>query len=487
MHVTLNITATSIRLLSVKGRQVEKWGSMPLAPGLVKDGFILQPKAVGATISALFKSTKVPKQRVITSLTGLSFTYRILNLPRTKSALLEEAIQRSARKEIPLPLEELYLSWQAIDGRHDELDFFVLGVPRNLIDAVVQTLAEAEVEPYIVDLKPLALARAANRGDALIVDLEPDCFDVVLVASGIPTVMHTITPRGEGANLEDNIRRLTDELSKTVKFYNSSHQENPLSPTTPLLLTGELATDATTSKLIQAEIEYPVESLVPPLEFPPALPAALYATNMGLALKKAPQKTVSKGEANGFHDINLNILSGKYRVRARPVPMRYILLPLALIVAIGLLFTLYQVKSQADAETIRLQTGLSTVSQELHQARLALNEAKQLDDTINEIVGDVGTLKQEHEYILSKRGDFTSNLELVTGALPPLTYFTSIEMDVDQITVEGETDYPSKVISYAEALGKQVGFSEVRIAKIDEVKTTGTETTAISFAIVISK
>ena len=186
MYVTLNISATNIRLLSVKGRQVKKWGNAPLAPRLVRDGLILQPKAVGATIDALFKSTKIPKKRAITSLTGLSFTYRFLSLPRMKPALLKEAIPRGARKEIPLPLEELYLSWQAIGGGHDELDFSVVGVPRNLIDAVVQTLAEAGVKPYIMDLKPLALARAASRGDALIVALEPDCFDIVLVANGMP-------------------------------------------------------------------------------------------------------------------------------------------------------------------------------------------------------------------------------------------------------------------------------------------------------------
>jgi len=98
MSVTLNISDTSIRLLSTKGRQVDKWGSVPLEPGLVKDGIILQPKAVGEAIDALFKSVKVPKGQVITSLTGLSFTYCILNLPRMKPDLLEEAILRGARK-----------------------------------------------------------------------------------------------------------------------------------------------------------------------------------------------------------------------------------------------------------------------------------------------------------------------------------------------------------------------------------------------------
>ena len=490
MYVTLNITATSIRLLSVKGRRVDKCGSTPLAPGLVKDGLILDPKAVGAAIDALFKTTKVPKERVITSLTGLSFTYRILSLPRMKPTLLEEAILRGARKEIPLPLEELYLSWQAIGGGHDELDFFVLGVPRNLIDALVQTLAEAGVRPYIMDVKPLALARAANREDALIVALEPDCFDIVLVANGIPAIMHTVTPKGEGASLEDNVRRLTDELSKTVKFYNSSHPENPFSPTTPLLLTGELSADAATSKLIQAETEYPVELLVPPLEFPPDLLVAIYATNMGLALKKVSQKTATR-----FRDINLNILSGKYKVKAKPLPIRSILLSLALIIAIGLLFPLYQVKSQAAAETVRLQTELSRVGQELRQVRLAFNEAKQAEDTINEIVTDKDTLKREHEYILSKGGDFANNLELVTDTLPSDAYFTSIEIGTDQIIVEGEADSPFSVIIYVTALEGQWGPSEVRIAEIDEsteIETTETETTEsesteVSFTIVISK
>ena len=491
MYVTLNISATSMRLLSVEGSRVKKWGDVSLAPELVRDGLILQPKAVGAVIDGLFESMKVPKERVIITLTGLSFTYRILSLPRMKPDLLEEAILRGAKKEIPLPLEELYLSWQAIGSKDDEIDFFVLGVPRNLIDAVVQTLEEAGIAPYIMGLKPLALARAANRGDALIVDLEPDCFDIVLVANGIPAIMHTITPRGEGADIEDNIRRLTDELSKTVKFYNSSHPENLLSPTTPLLLTGELSTNATTSKIIQAEIEYPVEPLVPPLEFPTDLPIALYATNMGLALKKVPRKQGLKGDATRFHDINLNILPGKKEARAFSVSIRNVLLTLALIIIIGLLSPLYLVKSQADAETVRLQAELSGVSQELRQARLAIDEAKQIEDTINEIAADVETLKQEHQYILSKEDDFASKLTLVTDALPSGAYFTYIEVGTDQITVKGEADSSFTVISYAMALESQGGFSEVRVAEIGESRSTEAETTEVEssgvfFTIVIS-
>jgi len=487
MYVTLNISATCIRLLSIKERQVKKWAGMPLAPGLVRDGVILQPKDLGAIINALFRSMKVSKERVITSLTGLSFTHRILSLPRMKPAFVEEAIQRAASKEMPLPLKELYLSWQAIDSSNDELDYYVFGVPKNLIDTVEQTLVEAGVKPYLMDLKPLALARAANREEALIVALEPDCYDIVLVTNGVPAIMRTITPRREGVSIEDNIRQLTDELSKTVEFYNSSHPEKPLSPSIPLLLTGELSADSATSQLIQAQMEYPTEPLVPPLEFSPYLPVALYTTNMGLALKKVPQKTATR-----FSDINLNILSGKQRGKAQLIPRRYVLLPLALMLAIGLLFPTYQLKSQASAETTHFRTELGKVSQELHQARLAINDveerANEIEHKINEIISAANNLKQEHQCILGKGGDFASNLKLVTGFLPAEAYFTSIEMDASQIIVEGEADSPFTTLNYAMALESQGGFSEVYIAEIDEsTETTEAGSTRVSFITVATK
>jgi Tfp pilus assembly protein PilN len=219
------------------------------------------------------------------------------------------------------------------------------------------------------------------------------------------------------------------------------------------------------------------------LAFPPHLLAAVYSTNIGLALKRVPHKA-----SPDFRDININILSGIYRAKTRPIPLRYILLPLALIMAVVPLFPLYQVKSQADTENLRLQTELSGVGQELRQARLALNEAKQIEDTINRIVADRETLEWEHQYILSKRGDFAHNLELVNHAFPSDAYFTSIEIGTGQITVEGEADKPFTVLIYTTALEGQGSFSEVRIAGIDEsTETKAGKSTGVSFTIVISK
>ena len=464
-YVTLNINAGDIRAFSMKGGRVKEWGSTPLAAGLVRDGLILQPSAVAEAIHLLFETMKIPKKRVIVSVTGLSFTYRILSLPEVAPELMDEAIQRAAKREMPLPVEDLYLSWQTIEKRDSESDFFVLGVPRNLVTAVVETLTGAGIKPYIMDLKPLALARAPAKNDAIVVSMEPECFDIVLSVNGTTEVMHAVTPKSKGATIKDHVRQMTDELSRTVKYYNSSHSDNTLSANTPLLLTGQLSTDSAIRELVQAETEYPVESLIPPLHFQPELPVALYATNMGLALRKTKA-------TNGFHDTQLNILAGTYRTKHVHISLKNLIPYFALAVIAGLLIPFFQFKSDAVAETVSLQSELSMATQELHLAEIALNRAAssetETEAVISGMTAVLEALRQEHVIMLAGAGDFAGNLGLITGLLPPLSSFTSVEMDRTYILMEGIVDSPFTVLNYAWALEAEA-FAGTRIAEIDEI------------------
>ncbi len=485
MSVALDISSTSIRALQMRGSRVKKWASAPLPSGLIRDGLIPDPDVVGQAIDSLFRSAKLPRKRVITCLTGLSFTYRIITLPRMEIRLIDEAIQRTARREMSLPLEDISLFWQIVARRRDELDFFVVAVPRNLVDAMVQSLTKARVRPHIMELKLLALARLANRARALIVDVEPDYYGVVLVANGIADVMTTVIPRGGRSTLEDNIRRLALEVTKTVKFYNTSHPENPLAPTTPLLLTGELAADATISQLLQGESGYSVAPLEPsPLKSPPDVPVGLYAAAIGLALKKVPGKAASQ-----YRDIVLNIFPPSCRAGPGRKILRYALVVAALVILVAPLFPLYQLKSEADVKTTALRNDLGKISQELRQARVSLIEAKQVEETIGKITADIENLRRMRLQVLAESSNLAKWLETVTDTMPTGATFTSVEVGDDQITVKGEADSAHTAVSYASTLESKGGFGEVRIVSIGEIKSKATplEGDKVSFNIEIKQ
>jgi hypothetical protein len=81
---------------------------------------------------------------------------------------------------------------------------------------------------------------------------------------------------------------------------------------------------------------------------------------------------------------------------------------------------------------------------------------------------------------------------LVTNAFRAKSYFTSVKIDTDQIIADGEADNSFTVVSYVIALKALGKFSEVRIVKIDESKSTGDSTTeagstGVFFEVVISK
>ena len=282
---TLNIETSSIRALVLNGKSIEWWGSAPLEPGIVRDGSVLEQQSLGQAIYGLLKGLKISREKMIVSLTGLHFTFRVLTVPKLKSDELDSAIRRTAQKEMPLPLEELYLTWQLLGFKGGKQDVFVLGVPREPVDLIIKALADVHIKPYIMDLKALALARIASRKEALVLDLEPDNFGITLVAEGSPTIMRTFIPRRGDMILEDNVRRLAGEIVRTVEFYNRDHTENPIAPDLPVFLTGELADNPDTSVIVQDEIEYPITPLLLPFAHDPTFPIASFAVNAGLALR----------------------------------------------------------------------------------------------------------------------------------------------------------------------------------------------------------
>ena len=456
--VTLNIETNDIRFLVSRGKRIVDWGSLPLPAGLVKQGLVVEPARVSSAIDTLFSEKKLPKSNVVAGLTGLRSVIRILTLPKLKKSLLEEAIQHEAEREMPVPLAELYLSRQLLGAEGSERRYLVLGVPRDLLDSEIRTLASAGIRPRNVSLKPLALARAANREEALIINLELDAFDLVAVVGGMPAAMRTVMLRGKEMAPEDVIGQVTDELSRTIAFHNSSHPEHPLGPATPVFLTGLLATDTTTSYLVKAAIENPIESLAPALECPPDLPLAQYAVNIGLALARTPARSVASIATARTRVVNPNVLPTKYATQT--LSLAHALYPIAAITLVVLALLMYQINSTSEADIAGIQDELDAVNQQL-------GTVSDVDDplaaSIDKAEAEAEQLNEQRVSILSAlaTSNLGSNLQQVLGALPRGVQLTSISETEDDISLDGSADNRHSVADYVVALERTGLFSEV--------------------------
>lgn len=484
---TLHIGSKTIKYMAFRDASAVAWGAEPLA-GAVKNGFILEPAVTGQQLKSLFASGKLPRDKIVYSLNGLPFSYRIFTLPEMDSSSLNEAITRMAKREMPLAPEDMYLSWRAYPAEKDVWQFLVTGVARRPVEALIRMSAEAGIKPSLMCLPHLSLTSLTDRQNAIIVDFEPDYSNITLVVQGVPVGMHTVPSSGSDASLQDMAGQLTRELTRMTGFFNDNHPANPILETTAILLTGELVNQPETTTLIQENTGYPVEILnqLPPgtLSVPPAVPFATFAVNISDALQ---EKVTAGHPAPGptpDRDINLtNIIEERASVKKPEVPWRRVIVGGVLAIGIIALAVAFLSQRQAEGKITQFKAELQQAKQELVQRQASAAQAKQTEDKINQIIASTQKIKQENQSIFSPR-DSVSELKSLTQSLPTATTFDTIDVNPNQINIKGITTSQERVVEYVRSLESSGIFTSASIIWIDRT-SLGNNIPGISFLITI--
>jgi type IV pilus assembly protein PilM len=282
---TIDFDGRTIRVLIARGTEVLHWSSTTVSGELMNQGLIGQPQAMAEQIPGLLGPDGAPRRSFVTSLTAHRATSKVLTLPKVKPKYLEEAVRRRAKQEMPLPMQETYLSWQVIGEQNGQLQVYAFAVPRNIIDRQVETLKAAGLKPRAMDLKPLALARVVNDPNCIVANLEDQGLGVVLVANGTPEILRSVPQTAEEAGPRERVEKLSQELNRTIQFYEEAHRGSPLPADTRVYATGLLLESQEIRELLAQRTPYPVELPKPPLNLPEDFPIASFSANLGLAMK----------------------------------------------------------------------------------------------------------------------------------------------------------------------------------------------------------
>jgi type IV pilus assembly protein PilM len=455
---TLFIRDTGINLLVMNGRHVEKWASLPLEPGLVSQGLIVDEAQVADRVRQVFKETGAQTNKVITALSGHDSLYRIITMPELPEAILPEAVKREAKRTIPTPLEEVYFSYQRLPSpTKGEGRIFLVTFPRNLVDALIRMLRQADVRPYILDLAPLALCRIPNEPRAIIVNARLEHLDVIVLADRLPQVIRRLSMSGEAESLEERLPLIAEEFNRTVAFYNSSHMEKPLDPTVPVFVCGDLAEAPETWQSVVGPAGYSVSPLPSPVESPEGFNPNEFMINIGLALKELQPV---KEEAN-FSLVNFNALPEVY------VPPRFsiarVLVPVGFVIGIGLIILLAILIQYTRADIGRLHSDVPAAETTVTQRQMEIA-------ALRAQIGSTGAIADElnNRIVTIERGNaiIDQDLHEIVTLAEGKVALGSVNRAGNSATVAGTASSEGKIFRYARDLRSGGRFSEVWISSI---------------------
>ena len=212
----LDVGTTAVRAVEVaidrpggrgrtgRGPTVTRVGEVPLPPGAVRDGEVVDSAAVGAAISELWRQTGLRSRDVRVGLTGSRVVVRVVAMPAMPDDELAGAIRFSAADHIPIPLDEAVLDHTVLEpappaepGGPPMVRVLIAATHRSALDGLLAAVSAGGLRAVAVDLVPFTLVRAfaepAEEPPAVLEDGPPPppalAEAIVSVGAGLTTVV----------------------------------------------------------------------------------------------------------------------------------------------------------------------------------------------------------------------------------------------------------------------------------------------------------
>jgi type IV pilus assembly protein PilM len=184
------------------GVAVERAAYAPLAPGVVRDGEVVDVDTLAGVLRGLFAEHKLGK-RVRLGVANQRIVMRTVDLPPlTDPKEIASAVQFQAQEHIPMPLEQAVLEHQTLgpvetaDGRRTRV--VLVAARRDMIERLLEASTRAGLRPHGIDLSAFAMIRALHRVDATGTTLYVNVGGItnIAIANGTTCLFTRVIPYG---------------------------------------------------------------------------------------------------------------------------------------------------------------------------------------------------------------------------------------------------------------------------------------------------
>ena len=285
----------------------------------------------------------------------------------------------------------------------------------------------------------MSLARAADRRQALIANVEEDSLDVVMVSEGVPQIIRTL-PFPPDVPVDGRGSYAGRVLSQTKSYFGSQISTAPLDGNTPLFLAGSGAWDPSLREQIEESVDSPIEEFAPPLEYPPHLPTSEYAVNLGLALRGSPRLAPREEDKDrGTQPLLINLVppTGSRIRTSRELGTGLV----GMAAGLAAIFLLFGQVADAAEETDRLRDQFTPIEQEVTTRRAELARLSTIEAAI-----------AEFHNLTEPWGQVTETLAFVQASVGEGITLTRVGVLPKNVEISASADRVDQAIDFVETL-----------------------------------
>jgi Tfp pilus assembly PilM family ATPase len=278
--VCLDFGRDRLTAVQVSDGAVTHWISRPLPSDALRSGDPILPGYVADAVRQAMERANMAAKRVRIALPDEATVSRQVTLPPMAGRDLARAMHFVAEKHIPFSIDRARWAWDVVGQSREGTTVYLVATWRDVVDRFAEVATAAGLQPEVLEPRAIAVARAVDQDQALVLDAGVTRLHATLVVTGQPTFVDEVVV---GSVVPDE-REALDRLLQRAYRHQSTIAGSP-GRMAPVLLAGELEDADLPLPVAGRPVSEALNGHLP--RSPQGFRPGAYLANLGLSLWRA--------------------------------------------------------------------------------------------------------------------------------------------------------------------------------------------------------
>lgn len=256
-------------------------GEAATPPGSMTGGSVTDGGAVAKVLRQLLARTEVTETRALIAASDSLASFRVLSFAKDTS---EHEIEATVQMQLPTDSGRMGVHRHQLSRNGAATTIYAVAFDRAAIQSLAATARLAGVEPTVVELKSISVARAAPMASCVILDLASEPAEVFLIDANLPRLWHSFKAKFETG--DDDVGKIAAGLRTVLNFYKRPPLGADFGQDVPVLISGDHSLPSNAVATLEHLLGHPVGVVPAPARVPAEIRHGTYLACLGLIMRR---------------------------------------------------------------------------------------------------------------------------------------------------------------------------------------------------------
>jgi hypothetical protein len=280
-RLAIDLSGSMIRILVGNPGSPMRCAEMPAPAGSMRGGAVEDSSAVAEVLRQLVARAEVKETRAMIAASDSLASFRILRFAKD---ITEAKIDSIVRTQLPADGIRMGVQRHEVTVNGAERTVYAVAYDRPKVQELGATVRLAGLEPTVVELKSVCVARATPVAACVVLDLDADPFEIFLIDGHLPRVCHAFKPDPKSPDRLAN--QIASGLRTVLSYYRRQTARANYGSEVPVLVTNERTMTVLTAATVQELVGHPVVAMPPLPRVSTEIAHGTYLACVGLLMRR---------------------------------------------------------------------------------------------------------------------------------------------------------------------------------------------------------